>query len=350
MPGFQPGILGFNVQVSKNSSVNLANAAPSHGGSYAPKMVRGFKKLPAAQQKTIRRAFSKFSREAVESLIESDHSLVVRKGKPGMLAGLYDGKDKLITIYADPDCEEAEHTIIHEMVHALDRVKFTKDRGLVSRLVTPERERDHSRHDSELQKLHTDYSQRTLPHFGQRVADAVDLSQGKGDIAVGARHYNWKHKDGVLELKESSPAALRYFEFAGDAIKKGIVCGLGAAFGCMIGFGGAPLLGAAVALPLATYAIGHLKSAAKSIANERALNGYKDSQVEVSGRKMTFQLNQELTEDQKMTSSYATIERQQEEYLAESMTHFLRSPESRESLKKRDPLMHDYCESWNIAP
>ena len=339
------------MKVSRNQTLNSHKSSPSHGGSYAPKMVRGFKKLPPAQQKIMRRAFSKFSKEAVESLWKSDHSVVVRKGKPGMLGGLYDGKDKVITVFADPaGCDQDEHTVIHEMVHALDRVKFQKDRGLVTRLITPERERDHSRHDPLLKELHTSYSERTLPALGKRLADSVDLGAGKGEVGLDGRRYNWKLKDGALEVKGASPSTFRYLEFAGDALKKGIACGLGAALGCMIGAGGAPLLGIAVAVPLATYAVGHLGSAAKSISNERSLVGYEDSQVKVGGNTMTFQLNPELTESQKMTSSYATVERQPEEYLAESMTQFLRSPESKESLKVRDPQMHDYCETWNIAP
>ena len=166
------------MQVSRINSQKALAPKPKNGASFAPKMVRGFKKLPPAQQKIIRRAFSKFSQEAVESLWKTDHSMVIRKGKPGMLGGLYDGKEKEITIFADPEgCPEDEHTIIHEMVHALDRVKFQKDRGLVTRLLTPERERDHSRHDPELKKLHTAYSERSLPGLGKRFADSVDLQQ-----------------------------------------------------------------------------------------------------------------------------------------------------------------------------
>lgn len=330
---------------------SLTTQQASHGGSFAPKMVLGFKKLSPGQQKVVRKAFSKFSKEAVESLWESDHSVLIRKGKPGMCAGLYDSKDKQIIIYADPEGHpEDEHTIIHEMVHALDRVKFKKERGLVTRLITPDRESDHSRHDPELRQLHQDYSTRSLPHFGEKLAEKVNLESGSGEVAYDGRRYNWKNSKNGFEVKGKSPAAFRYLEFAGDAIKKGIACGLGAAFGALIGFGGAPILGAVVAAPLAVFAVQHLRSAAKSISNERSLVGHQDSHVKISTNKMTFQLDQELEESQKMTSSYATVERQPEEYLAESMTQYLRSDKSRKSLKERDPKMHDYCESWKLAP
>ena len=66
--------------------------------------------------------------------------------------------------------------------------------------------------------------------------------------------------------------------------------------------------------------------------------------------KITVPLDRQTDTDQSPTSAYATLNRQPEEYLAESMTVYLESDESREKLKENDPSIHDYCERWNLAP
>ena len=112
---------------------------------------------------------------------------------------------------------------------------------------------------------------------------------------------------------------------------------------------GATLIGGAIALPLVAFGLSRLSATASAVKDERALIGYKDDKVTVGDGKMTFQLDQPLPETAQPTTVYATLSRRPEEYLAESMTEYLRSNESRDSLKRRDPEMFEYCKEWNIA-
>lgn len=331
-----------------------SNQAPKNGGEFTVSMVSGFKNLPREYQKLARDGFSKFSHQAMADLHKSGVSVRFVKPLPGDTAGgRFIDRGNQIEIYAEAQDPHAEAYLIHELVHAADRLKFQKENSLASRLLTTSR-RDafSSRQDPELCRLHLDYAKRTLPSVGQEIASylrARPQDQQAKPVIAGGKAYDWSLTESTLELKERH-RALNTLEALQPSLNMGVLGGFLGVTALALGIGAAaPLVGAAVAVPLLVFGAKNLLSTHKTLQDERALIGHQSENVTVRPDGMTFKLNQKLAPAEQATSVYATLDRQPEEYLAESMTEFLQSAQNRASLKARDPEMHDYCQSWNLA-
>lgn len=339
-------------------TVQQNKARPNHGAEYAKKLVARYDKLPKEHQQDAAKALSQFSKESLEKLRKSGNRILIRRGEEGLLHGRYDSKEKIIHVFAAPVQDSgADETITHETVHALANAKWEDENGVLTQLVTPDRDKDFSRHDPKLRKLHKEYIQRTLVGVGHQIADSVDLKSGatKGKKWMAGRNLKWKKTEDGIEFRESGGMLGRIAEFAGTDLKKGVLYGaLGvAAVAAIGGVVGPAAVGVAAVMGLGGGAliangVKHLASAARSIRNEFAVSGHKSDQVEISGTRIKVKLDGDLKPEQKPTSTYATIQRQPEEYLAESMVDFLAGGDTREQLKERDPKMHDYCMDWNI--
>lgn len=328
-------------------------AKPKNGGQFAPGMVKNFKKLPKEMRKIAESGFSKFSHEAMSQLNEAGVSVRFVKAELGEGAGgRYIDRGEIIELYVKPDDPHTESYLIHELVHAMDRIKLRQESSPGRRLLTTTlQDSFSSRNDPKLRELHLDYAKRTLPSVGQEMAQYLrENPQVKGKpLQAGARSYDWNLEENKLTLKERDKAT-RYMEAVHPSLNMGVLGAVGAFAAVAVGVAAsAPLIGGLVALPLVALGAKNLASAFRSIKDERALVGHKSDGVEVSENQTVFHLDQELSSEQKNTTVYATLNRRPEEYLAESMTEYLRSDESRDSLQERDPEMFEYCKSWNIA-
>lgn len=316
-------------------------------------MVSNFKKLPKELQKVAASAFSKFDYQTVDSLRNTDLRITfARPELDDVAGGRFNETHNTIELYVDPqNTKHAEAYLIHEMVHAVDRLKHKNESGLMKKLITPAADGFSSRQDPELRRLHQEYAKRSLPGVGQQLADfarANPKTIGK-PILAGARSYDWQIDDDQLKLQERD-RSLRLMESTMPTATGGVV---GTALGLAaltVGISaGATLIGGAVALPLLAFGLSRLGATAKSVRDERALIGHQDDNVQVGDGQMTFKIDRSLPQSAQPTTAYATLSRRPEEYLAESMTEFLRSRETRESLQQRDPEMYEYCKGWNIA-
>ena len=336
----------------RNQATSHSGQAPKHGGQFAQAMVKNYSKLPEDLQKVARSSFSKFSHQAMADLQESGITVRFVKPQEGEGAGgRYIDRGEVIEIYVDPKDRHAEAYLIHELIHAADRLKFRKENSPLKRaLTTSLRDTFSSRQDNELRKLHLDYAKRTLPSVGQKMADFIagQDSMEEKPLLAGARSYDWSIKGDTLELKERNKF-MSTFQALHPSLNMGIV---GTALGvtaAALGIGAAaPLIGGAVALPLLIFGGKNLVSSFRAYQDERALVGFESDKVKVTDDGMSIKLNQTLGPEEISTTAYATLNRQPEEYLAESMTEFMRTEESRSSLKERDPLMYEYCKNWNI--
>ena len=316
-------------------------------------MVGNFKKLPKELQKVATSAFSKFDYQTVQSLLNTDLRITFAKPELDDVAGgRFNETRNTIELYVDPqNTKHAEAYLIHEMVHAVDRLKHKTGAGLVQKLMTPAADSFASRQDPELRRLHQEYAKRSLPGVGQQLADFARAHPQTGGkpLLAGARSYDWQIDDDQLKLKERD-RGLRLMESTIPTATGGVVSTALGLAALTIGISaGATLVGGAVALPLMAFGLSRLGATATAVKDERALVGHKDDMVQVRDGEMTFKIDQSLPESAQPTTAYATLSRRPEEYLAESMTEFLRSQETRESLQRRDPEMYEYCKGWNIA-
>ena len=176
------------MRIHRETETNRTLRPPSHGGSLAPSMVRNFKKLPKDLQKVATAAFSKFDYQTIESLRQTDlHITFARPELDSVAGGRFNPTHNTIELYVDPNAtKHAEAYLIHEMVHAVDRLKHQDDSGLVRKLLTPAADGYASRHDSKLRRLHEEYAKRSLPGVGRQLADFA-RSQGEGQIHPGRR-------------------------------------------------------------------------------------------------------------------------------------------------------------------
>ncbi len=257
-----------------------------------------------------------------------------------------DPRFKLVDVEVKADGDpQAEKAVVHELVHVYSKVKFQEENGFLTRLLTPEHEQDATRHDPVLSDLHDRYTERTLPALGQDIVDRHP-GQSEGKIWRAGHNFKFRVEDDVLKLRHTTPALFRALSSpAGVSLKKGLLALAGGAFVAgAVASGGALVAAGVLSLPLFTFGVQHMRS----VGNERRMAGFESDQVKVQGGTYEIQLNQKLTPQQQMTSAYATLQHQPEEYHAESMTDYL-MVEKRPGLKERDQEMHDYCRSWNIA-
>ena len=342
-------------QIASIGAQSVSTRRPKRGVEFAPRLISRFEKLPEETKKAAQSALSKFPRPFLEKLEETDHRIVYTKGKEGWAAGSYDARDKIIYIAADPKGDSlSKETLLHETTHALCRVGWDEQNGFLKRLITPSREKDLARHDPELLKLHQEYRNRSLAGFGQSLSDTIDFrgAEDKGETRMGGRTFRYERSDKEITFSEKGTALGRIHEHARTDLSQGTLMSLGGAlsFGAMAGATGpvAATVMAAIAIPLFVKGALAIRSGIRSAMREVGRPKSQSDSVKVSGKKVTVQLNQEIKPENKLTSSYAHTERQPEEYLAESMTMFLKDEESRATLKEGDPAMHDYCENWNI--
>jgi hypothetical protein len=327
---------------------------PPNGGAYAVKMVRNYSKLPKELQKAARSAFSKFSAEAVRDLQGSGH--FVQFSTPhhgGAAGGMINSRNNMIEMFVEPGDPHTESYLIHEMVHAVDRQRFRKENGVLSRAMAGEADCFISRQDPKLKDLHLNYAKRSLPAVGRKMAEFArenpELKERR--ISAAAREYEWKLNDDQLELKEHNKALNTIESLSPYLIKGGLMTTIGAAALTVAAGAGALAVGGLIAAPLLTVGVKRLAAGWQAYKDDKALQGFKNEAVQVdSGGRISFDLGKTASDEIEPTTVYATLNRKSEEYLAESMTEYLRSPESRDSLKERDPEMHSYCEGWKLAP
>lgn len=315
-------------------------------------MVRNFKKLPPELKKAARAAFSKFSVQTVQALQTEGLQVTFCRAELDEAGGRFNPQNKTIEIFVQPGDKHTEAYLIHEMVHSVDHLRHKNETSTPTRLLTPQSDRFASRQDPELRDLHLQYAKKSLPGVGREIADFLKSHpelKGK-TVKAGGREYNWKMDGKSLRLDEKN-RALRGLEATSAPLTLGVVTtALGAAAMAVAAAAGSVLTGGLIGVPLVVFGAKHLASAATALRDERALVGYEDSGVQVDASGMTLPLDAPTSSESEPTTVYASLSRRPEEYLAESMTEYLRSPETRKSLEERDPDMYSYCEAWNLAP
>lgn len=340
------------MKVTHSAGSTPAARRPVDGAAFVADMVKNYKSLPKELQQSARTALSKFSADTMRALKDSGHQIAFCQADAGGGAGgMVNSRNNLIQLFVKPGDPHTESYMIHELVHAVDRLRFRQEKGVVDKALAGDADCFLSRQDPKLHELHLNYAKRSLPAVGRQIAEfAAKHPEAKDKtIQAGGREYNWKLQDQKLELQEHDRATRTLEATYPYLIKGGLLTAIGGAALTVAVSAGALAVGGLIAAPLLAVGVKRLAAGVRAYRDEKALDGFQNAAVQVSpGGKLTFDLEQ--TPEIEATTAYATLNRRPEEYLAESMTEYLRSPQTRESLKQRDPDMYEYCQAWNLQP